>query len=104
MAAAKRLPTHPHDRAIALIRESMPSRDYREYPEPAARVFRASARERAVCYAALEEVTDSWSRVAEEIESSDGVVVDLTDDEDAKSVVHHLEAVADAAAALVDGD
>ena len=90
MVGAKRLPTHPHYRALALIRDSMPRRDYREYPEGAAEVFRAGARDRALCYAALEEVTDKAVQVAEELDSSDGVVIDLSDDEDAISVVNHL--------------
>jgi len=104
MVGVKRLPTHPHDRAIALVRDSLPMRDYREFPESAAKVMRASARERAVCYAALEEVSDTAVRVVEEIEDADGVVLDLSDDADAVSVVRHLIEVEHAVAAMVDED
>jgi hypothetical protein len=102
MAVVKRLPSHPHHRVVTLVRDSMPTRDYREFPEPAARVLRASAVQRAVCYAAIEETADTAARVAEELASSDGIVVDLTDDDAARSIAHHLERVGEAAAALVD--
>ena len=92
-AAIKRLPVDPHDRAVALVRDSMPKRDYRDFPEPVAEVLRKRANTGAMYYAALEEVTDRAARLAEDIDSSDGVVVDVSDDADARSLRHHLWAV-----------
>lgn len=92
-SAIKRLPTHPHDRAVTLVKDSMPKRDYRDFPEPVAEVLRERAITGAVHYAELESVTDMAARLAEDIDSSDGVVVDVSDDADAHSLRHHLWAV-----------
>ena len=93
MAAAKRLPLRPHHRAIALVRDSMPRRDYREFPEEVAEVMRGRAAAGACYYAAMEEVTDGAARLAEALDSSDGVVVDVSDDAAAKSLRHRLHLV-----------
>lgn len=90
MAAFKRLPTHPHHRSVALVKDSMPKRDYREFPEEVAGVLRERAATGAAYYAALEDVTDCAARLAEDLDSSDGVVVDVSDDASAHSLRHRL--------------
>jgi len=96
MSTVKRLPIDSHRRAMALVKDSMPRRDYRNFPEEAARTMRNSAAARALSYAALEDVSDECVRMAEAIEFSDGVVVDLSNDADARSVRVRLQLVEDA--------
>lgn len=85
-----RLPTGTRHRAIALVERSLPKPEIE--PTEELRERRRRANDRAVLYARQDELSDSMIRVAEAIDAlPDGVVVDLIDEEDAKSVRHHVE-------------
>ncbi len=93
MTAVRRLPTEPHHRMIELVRKSMPTRDYRNFPEPVAATMRQSAQDRAVVYAAVDDVVDETARLIHELDSSDGVVVEIPDEDSARSIRRHLHLV-----------
>lgn len=90
-----RLPTGTRHRAIALVERSLPNPDIE--PTAERREKRRQANARAVLYARQDELSDSLIRIAEKIEElPDGVVVDLVDEKDARSVRHHVEQLREA--------
>jgi hypothetical protein len=95
MRRQDRLPTDPVDRAHALVERSRPKADRPRLsdPELEARMVEAE-QDRAVRFAAREDVFDRLDRVRETIdESEDGVISVEVNDED--SLVHHIAELRD---------
>lgn len=85
-----RLPTGTRRRALALVERSLPNPDLEPTPEKRDRRKRANSR--AVLYARHDELSDSLIRIRERVdELPDGCVVDIADDEDVRSIRHHIE-------------
>lgn len=94
MLPPARLPTNPRLRAIALVERSLPNPQIE--PTPEAQERRTQANQRAVLYAKQDEVGDSMMRLRDDIEGlDDGVVVDMSDPDDSRSVRHHLAELQD---------
>lgn len=92
-SAAQRLPKDPIDRAAALLARSLPAT--REtlpasLPPEAAQIIMQARNERAVMYSSMEDLSDRCRILGEEMVES-GVVMHLVDDEDADSMVNHIE-------------
>lgn len=89
-----RLPEEPRARTLELVRRSVASSDAPPtgLPPDLDQIVRKGERDRAVTYAAMDDLSDRCEALCEEIESS-GVVVDVIDQEE-DSLVESLDNLA----------
>jgi hypothetical protein len=90
-----RLPDEPRARTLELVRRSAASSAAppTNLPPDLDQMVREAERDRAVTYAAMDDLTDRCQTLAEDISSS-GIVVDILDEED-DSLVISLDDLAD---------
>lgn len=79
-------------RLMALVERSQPSQDRPRISEEFERQLRPVHAKSAACYASMEDLSDQIEQLARRIDSDEGVVVDEMD-EDANSVVNHIEEI-----------